>query len=186
VRPIVLGMSWAVPSLAYATRHPDHAGKLLPVSTAAKVDFPAIVARFGQIGGPDVARAAETDWTALTAERRAEYVRVCVPFYRRSPADPDRMRRVPRRDDTAFHFNGPGNEQGRMDVRPMLGRVRCPVPVMAGAHDLLVPQAVSEALVAALPSGRVRFESFSDGGHGLFGGEPERAFAVLQEFVAAA
>ena len=49
-----------------------------------------------------------------------------------------------------------------------------------------MPQAVSEALVAALPSGRVRFESFSDGGHGLFGGEPERAFAVLQEFVAAA
>ncbi|MEE8631656.1 MULTISPECIES: alpha/beta fold hydrolase [Methylobacterium] len=184
VRPIVLGMSFGgYVAQAYATRYPDHPGRLILASTAAKVDFPAIFARFGELGGPEVARIAETYWTAPTAEKRAEYFRTCVPFYRRKPVDPDKLRRVLMRNDTALHFNGPGNEQGRMDFRPVLGGVRCPVLVMAGANDPLVPPSVSEALVAALPPDRVRFECFGDSSHDLFGDEPERAFAVLREFI---
>lgn len=187
VRPIVLGMSFGgFVAQAYATRYPDHPGKLVLASTAAKVDFPAIVARFGELGGPAIARIAESYWTAPTAEKRAEYFRTCVPFYRRKPVDPAKLRRVLVRNDTALHFNGPGNEQGRMDFRPVLGRVACPVLVMAGAHDPLVPPGVSEALVAALPPDRVRFERFTESGHDLFGDEPERAFAVLRAFIGTA
>ncbi|QRE73361.1 alpha/beta fold hydrolase [Methylobacterium aquaticum] len=184
VRPVVLGMSFGgYVAQAYASRYPDHPGKLVLASTAAKVDFPAIFARFGELGGPEVARVAETYWTAPTAERRAAYFRTCIPFYRRKPVDPGKLRRVLVRDGTALHFNGPGNEQGRLDFRPVLERVRCPVLVMAGAHDPLVPPSVSEALVAALPPDRVRFAGFAESGHDLFGDEPERALAVLREFI---
>lgn len=152
VRPVVLGMSWGgYVAQAYATRHPDHPGKLVLASTVAKVDFPAIFKRFEELGGPQIARIAESYWTAPTAEKRAEYFRHCVPFYRRKPVDPDKLRRVLVRNDTALHFNGPGNEQGHMDFRSALGRVACPVLVMAGAHDPLVPPGVGEALVAARP-----------------------------------
>ncbi|KMO38987.1 alpha/beta fold hydrolase [Methylobacterium aquaticum] len=187
VQPIVLGMSFGgYVAQSYATRYPDHPGKLVLASTAARVDFPGIFARFGELGGPEVARIAESYWTAPTTERRAEYFRTCVPFYRRKPADPAKLRRVLVRNDTALHFNGPGNEQGRMDFRPVLGRLRCPVLVMAGTHDPLVPPGVSEALIAALPPGRVRFEGFAESSHDLFGDEAERAFAVVREFIAAA
>ncbi|KMO13814.1 alpha/beta fold hydrolase [Methylobacterium platani] len=187
VRPVVLGMSFGgYVAQAYATRYPDHPGKLVLVSTAARVDFPAIVERFRGLGGGEVARIAETYWTAPTAERRAEYFRTCVPFYRRRPVDPARMQRVPVRNDTALHFNGPDNEQGRMDFRPALGGVRCPVLVMAGEHDPLVPPSVGQALVAALPPDRLRFERFAECGHDLFGDAPDHAVAVLRDFIAAA
>ncbi|MCF4126750.1 hypothetical protein [Methylobacterium sp. SyP6R] len=45
---------------------------------------------------------------------------------------------------------------------------------------------VSETLVAALPPDHVRFGGFAESGHNLFGDEPECAFAVLREFIAAA
>lgn len=186
VRPIVLGMSWGgFVAQAYAARYPDHPGKLVLASTAARVEFSAIFARFGELGGPEVARIAETYWTAPTAERRAAYFSTCVPLYRRKPVDPELLRRVRIRHDTALHFNGPANEHGRMNFRSELGRLRCPVLVMAGEHDPLVPHSFSDALVAALPPGRVRFERFADCSHDLFGDAPERAFAVLREFIAA-
>lgn len=187
VKPTVLGMSWGgYVAQAYATRHPDLPGKLVLVSTAAKVEFPAIFEMFGRLGGPEAKRIAETYWMAPTAESRAEFIRTCVPLYRQTPPDPEAMRRVLMRNETALHFNGPGQEQGRMDFRSELGRVRCPVLVMAGDHDPMSPMAFSETLVAALPPDRVRFEKFTDCGHGVFGDAPERACAVLREFIARA
>jgi proline iminopeptidase len=50
----------------------------------------------------------------------------------------------------------------------------------------VVPIAFSEALVAALPPDRVRFERFAECGHGVFGDAPDRALAVLRDFVCAA
>ncbi|WP_205820862.1 alpha/beta fold hydrolase [Methylobacterium nonmethylotrophicum] len=187
VRPIVLGVSWGgYVAQAYATRHPDHPGKLVLVSTAAKVEFPAIVEAFLRLGGPEAARIAEAYWMAPTAERRAEYFRACVPLCRRTPPDPDALRRVLIRHDTALHFNGPANEQGRMDFRSTLARLRCPVLVMAGDRDPIMPMAFSEALAAALPPDHVRLERFAECGHGVFGDAPERAFAILRDFIEAA
>ncbi|KMO11840.1 alpha/beta fold hydrolase [Methylobacterium indicum] len=187
VRPIVLGMSWGgFVAQSDATRHPDHPGKLVLVSTAAKVDFPAVFAMFGRLGGPEAARIAESYWTDPTAERREAFIRVCRPLYRRTPADPAELRRVRIRHDTALHFNGPANEQGRMDFRSALAGLRCPVLVMAGDRDPVMPMSVSEALVAALPPDRVRFERFAECGHGVFGDAPERAVAVLREFIGTA
>ncbi|AWN47344.1 alpha/beta hydrolase [Methylobacterium terrae] len=184
VRPIVLGMSWGgYVAQSYATRHPDHPGKLVLVSTAAKFEFPAVFERFGHLGGPEAARIAEAYWTAPTAERRADFIRVCGPLYRRTPSDPEAMRRAVIRHDTALHFNGPENEQGRMDFRSALAGLRCPVLVMAGDHDPVSPIAFSETIVASLPPDRVRFERFAECGHGVFGDAPERASAILRDFI---
>lgn len=184
VCPIVLGVSFGgFVAQAYATRHPDHPARLILVSTAAKVEFPAMFQAFERMGGPVAGRVARDYWMEPTAETQAAFIRVCLPFYRRMPPDPDVARRVLMRPDTALHFNGACNEQGRMDFRPDLARVRCPVLVMAGEHDPVTPMAFSEALVAALPAARTRFERFAESGHGVVGDAPDRALSVIRDFI---
>ncbi len=73
-----------------------------------------------------------------------------------------------------------------MDFRSALAGLRCPVLVMAGDRDPVMPMSVSQALVAALPPDRVRFERFAECGHGVFGDAPERTVAVLREFIGTA
>jgi len=153
------------------------------VSTTAKVEFPAMFEAFGRLGGPEARSVAETYWMAPTAERRAEYMRVCLPLYSRTPLSSDAKSRAFIRNETALRFNGPDNEHGRLDFRRSLNRVECAVLVMAGDRDPMMPVAFTEALVAALSPERTRFELFEGCGHQVFSDEPDRAFAILREFI---
>ncbi len=82
-----------------------------------------------------------------------------------------------------MHFTGPAREQGRMDFCTALADVCCPVLVLAGERDPITPPAFSEEITHCLPSHLVRFERFPDCGHGVFADVPERAFAILREFI---
>jgi len=57
------------------------------------------------------------------------------------------------------------------------------VLVLAGERDPITPPAFSEEITDCLPSHLVRFERFPDCGHGVFADVPERAFAILREFL---
>ena len=118
-KPIVIGTSFGgFVTLYYATQHPGHAGGLVLISTAAKVDFEEIYAAFERLGGPDIAKIAREYWEAPTDEGRALYRDRCVPLYQRSPsASTDWLSRILWRNDTALHFNGPNSEHGKMDFR---------------------------------------------------------------------
>jgi pimeloyl-ACP methyl ester carboxylesterase len=185
-RPIVLGTSFGgFVAQAYATRHPDHPAKLVLVSTAAKMDFPAVFEAFGRIGGPEAKRIAEAHWLARTSATQVDYLRVCLPLYFARPlADGDMLGRAIIRNEVAMHFTGPVHEQGRMDFCTALGTVRCPVLVLAGERDPITPPVFSEEITHCLPSHLVRFERFPDCGHGVFADVPERAFVILREFLA--
>lgn len=186
-KPIVFGGSFGgFVAQSYATRHPDHPGKLVLASTAACIDYGAIFAAFERLGGAQARDAAEAYWTEPTAERRRRYFEVCLPLYRQRPvADADMARRSLIRDEVALWFNGPRNEHGRMDFRAALQDIRCPVLILAGDQDPVTPIAFSEAIAACLPPHLVRFERFLGCGHGVQFDDPERTLAVLREFIAA-
>jgi len=113
-----------------------------------------------------------------------DYLRVCFPLYFARPsADRNALSRGVIRNEVALHFNGPANEHGRMDFCTALGTVRCPVLVLAGERDPITPPAFSEEIARCLPPHLVRFERFPDCGHGVFADVPERAFAMLREFI---
>jgi pimeloyl-ACP methyl ester carboxylesterase len=62
--------------------------------------------------------------------------------------------------------------------------VRCPVLIVHGTNDALIPVAVSEALLAAMPGSQlVRFEGI---GHGLVGRKPVKFNLLLHEFLGGA
>ena len=89
VQPVVCGLSFGgFVAQAYATRYPDHPGKLILLSTAGKIDFPTIFAAFTCVGGPEIGAVAESYWMNPAAEGRARYFKRCVPFYEHDPIAP--------------------------------------------------------------------------------------------------
>lgn len=185
-KPVVLGTSFGgFVAQAYATRYPDRIGKLILIATAAKVDFEVVYAAFARIGGELAEQVARYHWSAPSDSTRARYRDICLPLYsaRQHPAA-EWLARAITRNETGIRFNGPGNEQGRMDFRAALADVRCPVLVMGGEEDPIMPIAFSEAIASSLPPGLVRFERFAGCGHSLVADDPDRAFALLRDFIA--
>ena len=58
---------------------------------------------------------------------------------------------------------------------------RCPTLVLGGELDPITPVADSEDIAAAIPQAEVRI--FEGAGHGVFRDQPEKAIAVIREFV---
>lgn len=184
-KPIVFGGSFGgFVAQSYATRHPAHPAKLILASTAAKIVYEDVFAAFERVGGKAARDVAEPYWLEPTLERRLAYLEKCFPLYNTRPAnDPDALKRAILRHDVGLAFNGPHNEQGRMDFRADLARVACPTLVLAGDQDPIVPISLSETMAGCLPQHLVRFERFENCGHGVHRDDPERAFRVLREFI---
>ena len=184
VKPIVYGVSFGgFVAQSYATRHPEHPGKLVLVSTAARPDWPAVFAAFERIGGVEAARLAEAYWLTPTPERRIAYREKCHPMYYTKPArDLSALARSIVHDPVNLHFAT--GEFARMDFRAALARIRCPTLVIAGDSDPITPMAFSESIVAHLPPALTRFVRFANCGHGVAHDAPEQLFATLREFIA--
>jgi proline iminopeptidase len=181
-QPIVLGQSFGgTVALRYAHRHPGHASKIVLGSTGARLDVDAIVARFGALGGADAAHAAELYWADPTAENIARFLEVCGPLYTQTAGNPFETERAIRNREVAQHYMR--TERRSVDERPYLHNITSPVLVMAGELDPICPIETSEEIAEALPASLVRFERFADCGHGVFRDDPERAFAVLRDFI---
>jgi proline iminopeptidase len=182
VRPIVFGGSFGgFVALNYARRHPNHPGKLILLSTAARTNPRRMCEMFERLGGPNVRAVAEQFLTNPTLENEDEYLRVCLPHYTQRPLNPDVLSRIERRHDVAEHFiRGEGL---RFDLTEGLDRIGCPTLVMAGELDPAVPVGDARDLANALPRERTRFESFVDAGHMLAFEKPEAVMKVITAFV---
>jgi proline iminopeptidase len=186
-KPIVLGYSFGgMVAQSYATRHPDHPGKLIFYSTSPHIDRAEIYDVFERLGGKRARAVAEARWTTPGPASMAAYREVCSPLYnRRGIKDPDAPGRVLRNDAVALHFAGPDRESAGMDFRAGLARIQCPTLVMAGEDDPITPISRSELLAACLPPQLVRFVRVPNAGHGVHNDDPAHALAVLRDFIAA-
>jgi proline iminopeptidase len=184
-KPIVIGTSFGgFVAQSYATRHPDHPAKLVLHSTAAKFVYEEVFAAFERVGGKAARDVAEPYWLEPTMERRLAYLDKCFPLYNtRARPDPDVLSRATLRHEVGLAFNGPKNEQGRMDFRADLKGIKCPVLVLAGDMDPIIPISLTETMAACLPPHLVRFERFENCGHGVHLDDPGRAFRVMREFI---
>lgn len=185
-KPIVLGNSFGgFVAMSYATRHPGHAGKLIITSTRgdhARIERTAEL--FTQYGGPEVgAMAREWFGVGFTDDLADRWVAQAMQFYNRRPAPP--FRGAIWRKDMLLHFDRPGGEGRHFELLSGLGAVQCPTLVMGGEDDPVCPIECQEDIAAALPQHLVRFEQFADCGHGPWRDQPEKAFAVIRDFILA-
>jgi pimeloyl-ACP methyl ester carboxylesterase len=181
-RPIVFGTSFGgFVTLNYALRHPDHPGKLVLSSTAARIHLARALAMFERLGGRDVRSVAERFFEEPTAENLEEYLRVCAPYYTQRPRPPEILARVTRRPEVSEHFFR--GELLTFDLTRQLDQIRCPVLLLAGELDPIVAIEDAEELAAALPRERLRFVRFADAGHLLANEQPEAVLNLIREFV---
>lgn len=181
VKPIVCGLSFGgFVAQSYATRYPDHPGKLILLSTAAKFDFPTVLETFTRIGGPEIAALAESYLTNPTVEGHALYRQHCVPFYRHRRDRPAEPMRAIIKTEVTLHWR---NELGRFDFRDDLAKVRCPVLMIGGEHDPIVPISLAEATARSLPSHLVHFERLANCGHDIHGDDPDTVFSLIRDFI---
>ena len=191
VDPIVLGASFGgMVALAYATRHPDHPSGLVLISTEAAggTHRNRRVALFERFGGAEVGALArrrflevqgQGDRAALDAWRR-----LAMPLYTRTPRDPDMARRAINRSEVLHWFTRPGGESHAFNMFPDLGRIQCPTLVLGGEDDPMIPIECQADIAAALPPHLVQFERFANCGHAVVPDAPERAIAVIRDFIA--
>jgi proline iminopeptidase len=188
-KPVVYGASFGgMVALAYATRHREHPGKLILVSTEASghSHLERRVALFGRLGGPEVGALARRRFLEgkLDTEDLEAWVRLALPVYTRMPKDPLAAQRTIRRPDVNLWFARPGGEGRSFNFLPALSGIQCPTLVLGGEEDPMIPIECQEDLVAALPSHLVRFERFPNCGHSVIADAPARAFAIIREFIA--
>ncbi len=182
-RPVVLGQSFGgFVAILYAARHPEHPGKLVLSSTAARWVAERSVRVFERLGGPQVAAAARRFWEAPGPDTVVDYTRLCIPLYSRTPQDPNGLARTKLNLELTFGWEKA--EGATLDLRAELGRIRCPTLVLAGDDDPVTPLESAEEIAAHLPKELVRFERFANAGHGVQRDQPEAYSRALREFVA--
>jgi len=188
-KPIVLGASFGgMAALSYATRHPGHAAKLILMSTAARggAHTERRVALFEQLGGPEagaLARRRLIDGDT-SSEVLDDWLRICVPQYNRTRADPDGMARGVRNAEATRWFSRGDGEGNHFDLRADLHRIGCPVLLMGGTLDPMLPVENQRDIARLIPAHLLRYEEFDGAGHGLVADEPERALTLMRDFIA--
>lgn len=190
--PIVLGVSsGAAVALTYATRHPEHPGRMIVCGATARWRIDRVLNAFERMGGREARDIAQRFWDSPTYERQVEYMLMAAPLI-----VPLTSKRPFTDRDAEFlknHLAHPfpdqevadsflGGEWKTFNLLPVLDRIQCPTLVLSDA-DPLVGIEDAEDMVAAMPRQIVQHEHFPDAGHCIVGHSPERFFAVVRRFI---
>jgi pimeloyl-ACP methyl ester carboxylesterase len=107
------------------------------------------------------------------------FLQHCMPLYSTEPMDLDGVARVVMNVDVMADFF-PGEGQ-TMDLRAGLAAAQCPVLVLAGDMDPVMPVVAGEEIVSSLPSGLARFEALPGKSHLQVG--DHTCAPLLREFI---
>jgi proline iminopeptidase len=140
---------------------------------------------FERLGGAEVGALARRRFFEgqVDAAMLEAWIRLAFPVYTRTPRDPAAVKRAILRPEVNLWFTRPGGEGRTYNFLPALRHVRCPTLVMGGEEDPMTPIVCQEEIAAALPVHLVRFERFPGCGHGVVNDAPERAMAIMREFI---
>lgn len=187
-KPIVMGQSFGgFVAIAYATRHPEHPGKVIFSSTAAQgqAHVERSIALFTKFGGDEIGEMARHALTVGydSPEFVGRWITQAMPFYNTNAVpDPDATARGVMSGKVLMDFLGPSGEGLQFDMLANLSRIQCPALVLGGEDDPITPIEASEDIASAIPREWVRFERFPGCGHGVFRDDP-RGYDVIREFI---
>lgn len=187
-RPVIYGASFGgMVAQAFAVRHPGLAAGLVLESTAARggAHTERRVAKFAELGGPEVEALAHRRLMGGDGSEAvlADWMRLCVPLYTCRPLPADWFARIEARTEVTRWFSRADGEANRFDFRAELASIRCPVLLMGGRDDPMIPIENLHELAAALSNAPLRVEVFEACRHILAHDEPGRFFALMRQFL---
>jgi pimeloyl-ACP methyl ester carboxylesterase len=146
------------------------------------------VALFERFGGPEVGALARRRFLDVEGRRDQASIdawrKLAFPVYTRTPRDPNIGSRTVGKSAVALHwFAKPGGESHTFNMFPDLHRIQCPTLVLGGEDDPMHPIESQADIAAALPAHLVRFERFANCRHAVVPDAPERAMAVIRDFI---
>jgi proline iminopeptidase len=181
-RPHVYGNSFGgFVALAYAAQFPDHPGKLILSSTAARTNLAVTYRMIAERGGAKARKIAEAFWGGDTGAAMEDYVRVCLPLYNPKP-NPDHVEARNRaifKPEVLQHFVL--GELRRMDARAGLSKLQCPTLVITGRHDPVTPPECAEELAQIIKGSELHI--LEEAGHGVHRDAPQRAEKIMRSFL---
>jgi proline iminopeptidase len=187
-RPIILGHSFGgFVALYLAIRHPDIAGRLVLLNTAAaSADMAGGLEMLEERHGPAVRSAAERVFGGDFSEAAAAaFQQLAMPAYASNPATGSLLRETLERSvknmDVAAHYFT--RYAPTYDVRGGLNRIAVPTLVITGEHDWVIHPNASRLLVAAMPSADLLV--LPDVGHLTFVERPDVVLGAIRRFVCA-
>ena len=182
-KPVVVGVSFGgFVAQAYATRYPEHAGKLVLAGTTPRFHAEQAFSMFAKLGGPEAESVARHFFADSSGDVFSQYLETCLPLYTRVllPPQGDPGEELVHLDVARAFVNG---EWHRFDFRSALAAISCPTLVLAGEEDPVFPLIGAQELAAGIRKDLVRFESFPGVGHNVLH-ECPRAVQTIAEFIA--
>ena len=188
VKPIVYGASFGgMVAMAYAVRHPAHAGKLVLVSTSAQATShtAAKVAMFMRLGGAEAGALAHRRFVDgdTSPEVLKAWLEIALPLYTASAPDTEMWGRIQSKQPVRERFFGPDGEGRTLDLLHELHRIQCPTLVMGGVLDPMLPIECLRELAAEIPKHLLHYKEFENCGHGVIPDVPNEAMALLRGFI---
>jgi pimeloyl-ACP methyl ester carboxylesterase len=182
-KPIVLGESFGgFVAQQYASAYPEHPAGVVIVSSGprfARED--EIEARTGVENADEVAKAVTRRANESRDDATTDEWTTRVEPLLRSPND--LLARIDSLRVRTMEVNEHFETEGfRMDLRPGLANVRCPILVVVGEHDILVPTHLGQELVDSVPVGLGRLEVIPGASHELLADNPD-VWRVIREFI---
>jgi pimeloyl-ACP methyl ester carboxylesterase len=182
-KPIVLGHSYGgYVAIAYASRFPDHPGKLILYAAEARPRPAESLETFQRLGGARAYRAAKKFFHDPNLKTGAAFARHCLPHYTRKPEDPNKQMRMLANGDMTMQLLQ--SELRTIDLTPRLGSIRCPTLILSGADDPACPLEAAMEMASTLPAQLVRFQPISRAGHSVLNDRPRLALRILRNFIA--
>ena len=180
VKPIVYGHSLGgFVALAYATRHPDHAGGLVLDSTFARFDARRLVENIRKLGGDALAEVAERVYFDLGPVTPEEWAPVWKLFGRNVVTTQERARTMVNRPLNVCALP----QMRTFDVVAELGRIQCPTLILVGEQDPATPIAAAREIFDGLRPEIRRLEVIEGAGHFIWRDAPKAYWPVIEGFV---
>jgi proline iminopeptidase len=182
-KPIVLGHSYGgYVAIAYASRYPDHPGKLILYGAEARPHAAKSLETFRRLGGVRAYRAAKKFFDNPNPQTGLAFTKHCLPLYTRKPEDPNKqLRMLANREMTMQLLQG---ELRTIDLTPRMSSIRCPTLILSGEDDPACPVEGAMEMASLLPAQLVRVECIPNAGHSVLNDQPELALRILREFIA--
>ena len=165
-QPFIVGASFGgFVAQAFAIAHPGRLAKLALLCTAPRSDPQLSIDMFRRLGG-EAAGEAAARFLLGEPGARDDYMRLCLPHYTVGQLDMVGLSRAISNPEMTEQFFSREGEWNTMDMRPGLGRIRCPTLVLSGELDPIVPAPLAWEIHAAIPEAYRRIHIVEQAGHG--------------------